>query len=231
VDEQEIRKSGSLEDKHWWYAERRSLVRRLLNGVPAGRALDVGCGGGGNTGVLRDLGWDVTGLEHSPAAAQIATGRGITVVRGDARALPFADTCMDLVMSTDMWEHIEDDDAVARETVRVLRPGGRVLVAVPASMSLWSGHDVALGHVRRYERAELVALMTGVGLEITDVRSWNVLLRPVARARRRSNTSESEMEQVHPVLNAGLRAAVALERALPLGRLPGISLVVRAVKP
>ena len=231
MDEDEIRKSAALEQRHWWYAERRALVRRLVSPLTPGRALDVGCGGGGNTGVLRDLGWRVSGLEYSPAAAGLATSRGLDVVRADARRLPFADGSMDLVMSTDMWEHIEDDEAVARETHRVLRPGGRLLVAVPCSMSLWSGHDVALGHVRRYERAELVGLMERVGLEVVDVRSWNVLLRPVVRARRRGNTSESEMEEVHPVLNAGLRAAVAAERLLPLHRLPGVSLVVRAVKP
>nr|WP_216653474.1 class I SAM-dependent methyltransferase [Nocardioides sp. zg-DK7169] len=219
-----------MEKKHWWYAERRGLVRRLVRPLPAGRALDVGCGGGGNTGVLRDLGWDVTGIEYSPVAAGIARGRGLKVVRGDAQCLPVADASMDLVMSTDAWEHIEDDKAVARETARVLRPGGRALVAVPCSMALWSGHDVALGHLRRYERADLAALLEGAGLKVVDISSWNVLLRPVARLRRKNNDSESEMEEVHPVLNAGLRAAVATERFLPVQRLPGISLVARAVK-
>lgn len=230
MDEEEIRRSAALEERHWWYAERRALVRRLIAPLSPGRALDVGCGGGGNTAVLRDLGWRVAGLEYSPVAAPIAAGRGLPVVRGDARRLPFRDRSMDLVMSTDMWEHIDDDAAVARETVRVLRPGGRALIAVPCSMKLWSGHDVALGHVRRYERGELVALMEGAGLEVIDVRSWNVLLRPVARARRRRNEGESEMEHVHPVLNAGLRLTVASEWFLPVSRLPGISLVARAVK-
>ncbi|WP_244927642.1 class I SAM-dependent methyltransferase [Nocardioides sp. W7] len=230
MDEQEIRKSAALEERHWWYAERRALVRRLVAPLPTGRAVDVGCGGGGNTRVLRDLGWDVTGLEYSPVAATLAASRGLKIVRGDSRRLPFADGTLDLVMSTDMWEHIDDDEAVARETSRVLRPGGRALVAVPCSMKLWSGHDVALGHHRRYERAELVTLMEGAGLDVVDVMSWNVLLRPVARLRRRHNDSESEMEEVHPVVNAGLRLAVATERYLPVGRLPGISLVARAVK-
>jgi hypothetical protein len=131
-----------------------------------------------------------------------------------------------------MWEHIDDDEAVARETVRVLRPGGRALVTVPCSMKLWSGHDLALGHVRRYERADLVRLMEAAGLQVVDVMSWNVLLRPVARVRRRRRvTSESEMEPVHPVVNAGLRLVVGAERYLPVRRLPGISLVARAVKP
>lgn len=231
MDEAEIRKSAALEERHWWYAERRSLVRRLVGPLPAGRAVDVGCGGGGNTQVLRDLGWQVLGVEHSPVAVRLAAARGLLAVRGDARALPLRDSSMDLVMSTDMWEHVEDDRAVARETARVLRPGGRALIAVPCSMSLWSGHDVALGHVRRYERDELAARIREAGLEVVDIASWNVLLRPVARVRRRHNDSDSEMEQVHPVVNAGLRAVVAAERFLPVQRWPGISLVARAVKP
>ncbi len=231
MDEQEIRKSAALEDRHWWYAERRALIRRLVSHLTPGRAVDVGCGGGGNTQVLRDLGWSVTGLEHSPVAAQIAHQRGLPVVRGDARHLPFHDESMDLVMSTDLWEHVDDHEAVAHETNRVLRPGGRALVAVPCSMKLWSGHDLVLGHVRRYEKSELVALMDGAGLEVRDVMSWNVLLRPVARVRRRHNTGDSEMEHVNPVLNAGLRAVVATERFLPVRQLPGISIVARAVKP
>ena len=232
MDEDEIRKSAQLEQTHWWYSGRRALVGRLMASVTPGTALDVGCGSAGNTAVLRDLGWRVTGLEYSPAAAVLARSRGLPIVRGDARRLPFPDQSFDLVMSTDMWEHIDEDDQVAAEAARVLRPGGRLLVAVPAGMDLWSGHDVALGHVRRYERDDLVALVESVGLEVVSVQSWNVLLRPVAKLRRkRATTSESEMEAVHPVLNAGLRLAVAIESVLPVKGRRGISLVVRARKP
>lgn len=231
MDADEIRRSAALEEQHWWYAARRSLVRRLVGPLPVGRALDVGCGPGGNTAVLRDLGWSVLGIEHSPVAAAAAAARGVPVVRGDARRLPVADASVDLVMSTDAWEHIDEDDAVARETARVLRPGGRALIAVPCSMSLWSGHDVALGHVRRYERDQLTRVIRSAGLEVSDLASWNVLLRPVARVRRRHNTGDSEMAPVNPVVNAGLRTLVGIEQLLPLDRLPGISLVARAVKP
>lgn len=231
MDEGEIRRSAALEERHWWYAGRRALVRRLVAPLPPGRAVDVGCGTGGNTAVLRDLGWTVTGVDPSPVAAPLAARRGFPVVRADARRLPLRDGAVDLVLSTDVWEHVDDDAAVAAETARVLRPGGRALVAVPCSMKLWSGHDVALGHVRRYERDQLERLLEGAGLAVVDVRSWNVLLRPVARLRRRRRvTDESDLEPVPALVNAGLRAVVGSERVLPVGRLPGISLVARAEK-
>jgi SAM-dependent methyltransferase len=231
LDDEEIRRSAALEQRHWWYAGRRALIRRLLRGIPAGRALDVGTGSGGNTQTVAELGWQVTGLEYSTTALQLAGARGLPMVQGDARALPFDDASFDLVMSTDVWEHIEDDHQVAREAFRVCRRGGRALIAVPTSMSLWSGHDVALGHVRRYERPELVGLVESVGFRVHDVLSWNVLLRPVAMARRRTHqANESEMQPVHPLLNTALRSVVALESSLPVQSLPGISLVVRAVR-
>lgn len=232
MEEQEIARSAALEQRHWWYAERRALVRRAVRDLPAGRALDVGCGSGGNAGALADAGWSVTGVEYTPTGCRLTGSRGLPVVRGDGRRLPVRDASMDLVISTDAWEHIDDDHAVAAETARVLVPGGRALVAVPAGMALWSGHDVALGHLRRYEPASLREVVEGAGLVIDDLWSWNVLLRPVVRARRRHRSqAESEMEEVSPVLNAALWATVAAERVLPLRRLPGVSLVVVAHKP
>jgi SAM-dependent methyltransferase len=231
LDEQEIRKSAALEKRHWWYAGRRDVVRGLVRGVRPGRAVDVGSGSGGNSQVLASLGWSVTALEHSPAAAELTAARGVAVVRGDARQLPFADESFDLVMSTDVWEHIEDDECVAQEAFRVCRPGGRLLVAVPTGMDLWSGHDIALGHVRRYELEQLVSLVEGAGFVVHDTMGWNVLLRPVARIRRRTNTGDSEMEEVNRVVNAGLRTIVRVESWLPLKRFRGISLVLRASRP
>ncbi|NHC44866.1 class I SAM-dependent methyltransferase [Motilibacter aurantiacus] len=228
----EIRKLAAVEDRHWWYAERRSLlaaeVRRLR--VPPGRALDVGAAAGGNTRVLARAGWQALALEYGADGAALARERGLAVVRGDATRLPLAEASVDLVVAYDVLEHLDDDQAAAREIRRALRPGGTVLVAVPAGMGNWSAHDEAVGHYRRYERDTLRALLEAAGLHVSELRSWNVLLAPVARWRRRASTG-SDLDEVGRVVNAGARAVVSLERGLPVGRLPGLSLLATASRP
>lgn len=227
----EIRRLGDLEDRHWWYAERRHLIRRAIRGLAVdGIALDVGAAAGGNTRVLREAGWRCAALEYSATGAELAAERGLSVVRGDATALPVADAALGLVVAYDVLEHIEDDAAAVREIHRALRPGGTLLVAVPVDMRLWSAHDVAVHHVRRYERAELLELLTAGGFDLVDVRSWNVLLRPVAAWRRRRSTG-SDLDEPGRLTNAALRAVVTIERVLPVAGRPGISLLVTARKP
>ncbi|RZS89538.1 methyltransferase family protein [Motilibacter rhizosphaerae] len=227
----EVRKLAALEDRHWWYAERRALLAAALRRVPGtpGTALDVGAAGGGNTRVLRAAGWRSLALEYGEDGAAVAHERGLDVVRGDATRLPVADASIGLVVAFDVLEHIPDDAAALRELHRVLRPGGTLLVAVPAGMRNWSAHDVAVGHVRRYEREGLRDLVAGGGFELRELRSWNVLMAPVARWRRRSSTG-SDLDDPHPALNAACRAVVVAERVLPVGGLPGISLLATAVR-
>ncbi len=223
----EVRKLAELEDEHWWYRERRHLLARAIEGLAPGRALDIGAAGGGNTRVLREHGWDAVALEYGADGAAVAHERGLATMRGDATSLPIADDSLDLVVAFDLLEHLHDDDAAVSEVRRVLRPGGTYLVAVPADPRLWSSHDVAVDHVRRYTREGLVDLLDRGGFEVRDVRSWNVLLRPVVAMRRRS-ISGSDLEDVNPVVNLGLRAIITAERYLPVGGLPGVSLLLRA---
>jgi SAM-dependent methyltransferase len=223
----EVRKLAELEDDHWWYRERRHLLAKAISGLTPGRALDIGAAGGGNTRVLREHGWDAVALEYGADGAEVAHGRGLPTLRGDATRLPFADSSLDLVMAFDLLEHLHDDDSAVAEVRRVLKPTGTYLVAVPADPKLWSSHDEAVDHVRRYTREGLLALLDRGGFDVTDVRSWNVLLRPVV-AMRRKVTSGSDLDDLHPVVNLGLRTIITAERYLPVGRLPGVSLLVRA---
>jgi len=107
---------------------------------------------------------------------------------------------------------------------------GTFLVAVPCDPRLWSAHDEAVDHVRRYTRPTLTALLERGGFEIRSMTSWNVLLRPVVALRRRSS-SGNDLEELHPLVNLGLRAIITAERYLPVKALPGVTLLVTARRP
>ncbi len=226
----EIRKLVALEDDHWWYAERRHLLRQRVRDLAPGQALDIGAAGGGNTRVLQSLGWEVLALEFTAEGAQLARARDLQVIRADAQRLPVAHQSLDLVTALDVLEHLADDEQAAAEIHRVLRPGGVLVAAVPVDQRLWSEHDVAVGHHRRYHPPEFLRLLQGAGLEIMQARSWMVLLRPVVALRRRSSQG-SDLEAMHPLLNAGLSAIVRLERILPVSRARGVSMLVTARRP
>jgi SAM-dependent methyltransferase len=227
----DIRRTVELEDRHWWYRERRAMLARELRRLgPPGRALDIGAAGGGNTRVLVAHGWDALAADYSETAVELAVRRGLRAIHADACDLPLPGESFDLVLAFDVLEHIEDDHTAARELVRVLRPGGRALITVPCDMALWSAHDVASFHFRRYDREELTDLLRGAGLVVDRMWSWNVLMRPIV-AWRRKRTSGSDVTDVPRLVNLGLGAVVAAERYLPVKSLPGVTLVVRAHRP
>ncbi len=227
----ELQLLTSLEDRHWWYRERRAILTRELRRVPVmGRALDIGAAGGGNTRVLQAHGWQALALEYSESVADVAKARGITAIRADARDLPLASASCGLVTAFDILEHIDEDYLAAAEITRVLKPGGTALIAVPCDMALWSAHDDEVGHVRRYTRQELVGVMQKAGLTVDEVWSWNVLMRPLVALRRRSSTG-SDLNEVPPLVNGVLTSIIVAERYLPTKSLPGVSLFLRARRP
>jgi SAM-dependent methyltransferase len=231
VDTSELLLLTSLEDRHWWYKERRAILRRELRRLPGpGRALDIGAAGGGNTRVLKAHGWQAVALEYSDSAAGVARSRGVPVMRADARYLPVRSATCGLVTAFDLLEHIDEDYLAAAEVARVLQPGGTALIAVPCDMALWSAHDDAVGHVRRYSRSELAGLIEKAGLAVERMWSWNVLLRPVVALRRKSSAG-SDLGEVSPAVNAVLGAVVVAERYLPVTSWPGVSLMLRARRP
>jgi SAM-dependent methyltransferase len=206
---------------------RRHLLAREVRSLSPGRAVDIGAAGGGNTRVLGDLGWLATALEYSADGALLAAERDLVSLRGDATALPFRSDSLDLAVAFDVLEHLADDASAVAEIARVLTPGATLLVAVPCDMRLWSAHDVACSHYRRYDRDGVSQLVSGNGFDIERLWSWNVLLRPLVRLRRRGSEG-SDTQDSGRVVNSALSTVIRAERTLPVKNLPGVSLMLRA---
>lgn len=176
-----------IEAVHWWFEGRRAIFDALLAQLPLSPSallLDLGCGTGANLSFLSRYG-RVIGLDWGAAAARYSRRRtALPVLRGDVQALPFQSDSVDLVTAFDLIEHIDDDQACVREMARVVRPGGFVLVTVPAFPWMWGRQDVINHHKRRYRAKELARLFETASLQIQRLTYLNTFLFPVVAAVR-----------------------------------------------
>ena len=236
-----------LEDRHWWFLGRRRIVRTIIEKLQPGRDLsiiDVGCGTGGNLSMLADFG-TVVGSEFDAEAAATAADRGVAeIVRsGLPNRMPFADGQFHLVTLLDVLEHIDEDQASLATLVNLLRPGGHLVVTVPAFQFLWGQHDVEHHHRRRYRARQLRQRLEASGLQVRWISYYNSLLFPLVvlvRLFRRVLPAHSggsgegrELALPPPAMNRLLEGLFASERHW-LGRLYvpfGVSLIAVARKP
>lgn len=216
-------------ERHPWYGGRLAVIAAELDRVELpedARILDAGCGTGGVLAHLAGLG-EAVGADPDPEAVAAAREQApdAEVHVADAAALPFAAGSFDLVCCLDVVEHVDDDAAVLRELRRVARPDGRLLLTVPALPGLWSGHDVAAGHRRRYRREALLDAAGEAGWTTERVTHFNTLLLPVAAAmrlgdRRPGSHLRRGPARLRPAVGAALRAEARALRAgvrLPIG--------------
>jgi SAM-dependent methyltransferase len=189
----EYRRMFEAEETQWWYVGQRAIAHALLAPVAtellapgrSPRILDAGCGTGGNLAHLARLGRAV-GIDLAPEAMVRWAGRGVRAARASILTLPFPDQTFDLVTSFDVLYHdwIPEDGAAVTEMARVLRPGGWLLVRVPALELLRGAHDEAVATRRRYTRRHLAALLKDRGLKVVRSTYANSLLFPLLLARR-----------------------------------------------
>ena len=225
---------------HWWYRARRDILADYLGrygGLPAdARILEIGCGTGHNLPMLARFG-AVDAIEIDPAARAIASERlGRPVGDAPLPALPGVERrAYDLVAVLDVVEHIEDDVAALNAMAKCLKPGGKILIAVPAHPWMWSAHDVVNHHHRRYTKATLRKAIASAGLKPVKLRWFNSLLFPLAAAARIAGkvTGREDSDDSPPPgpVNALFERIFRLERHL-VGRVPmtpGVSLVTLAV--
>lgn len=188
----------ALETRYWWFVGRRAIVARLLgDALPddAPQLLDIGCGTGANLPMLRQnvgKNGQVFGLDYSPLALQFAAEQlnvesapNLHLFQGDALHLPARDETFDAVTMLDVLEHLSDDKLALSEIYRVLRPNGVLVLSVPAYQHLWSAHDEALHHFRRYEKAGLTRVLRQNGFQTEKLSFAMSLMPPLAWFWRR----------------------------------------------
>lgn len=156
----EYEQMAAMEKFYWWHVGRNHIIETQLNKIvskkPA-KILNIGCGTGGTIPYLEKFG-EVTNVDTSPEVVKYLEQNGIAnVVLVDGLKLPFKANSFDVVVGFDVLEHIEDEETALNEWRRVLRPGGKMFLTVPAYQWLWSDHDVSLHHFRRYTKKRLKA--------------------------------------------------------------------------
>lgn len=218
----EYRKLAEVEDQMWYF---RALNRRVVHFLRRGgltrikrpRVLDAGCGTGG---LIKDLcaafpAAEVIGLDFSARACELARLRtAAEIVQGSITELPFADESFEAVVSADVVCQVEDGARALREFARVVRPGGLVLVNVPAFRWLWSYHDDTCETKHRYTRPELCALFASAGLRVDFASYANLPALPLIAARRKlfkPDAATSDVRLYPAPVEATFAAMAAME--------------------
>lgn len=233
MEQQAYSRMAEIEGAHWWFVARRRILqealRRLVPLPPGARLLEAGCGTGGNLAMLETFG-EVSAFEPDALARDLAGRKTATQVREGRLPsdVPFEAEAFDLVVALDVLEHLDDDLAGLKVLHGKLRPGGWMLITVPAFSFLWSHHDIVHHHKRRYRKRDLVRLASAAGLTPVTSTYFNTLLFPlVAVVRFAKNLlgieSADDGRMPTSLLNGVLGAVFASERhmigriALPIG--------------
>lgn len=172
-----------LEDSYWWFVGRKYALQSLIDTEygdnPDCDILDIGCGTGSMLTMLKKYG-KVVGSDISELALSFCRKRGCTnLIKTSADNLALPNESFDLITAFDIIEHLDDDKKALQEFYRVCRKGGNVIVTVPAYNFLWSEHDRALQHKRRYVRKELSEKLISAGFKIKKISYFVTFLLPI----------------------------------------------------
>ena len=239
-------KYHALEESHWWFRARRHCILNLLHRQklpPNAAILDIGCSGGALLSQLHQHGFtNTTGIDLSPAAITRCQTRGLTNVHAmDAQSPALPPNHFDCLIASDILEHLPQPDLALYQWQQLLRPGGILLVFVPAFNFLWSDHDLANHHFRRYTHSSLRNQIHNANFKILRTGYWNCTLFPaIALARlaqrfrpRHQTGAHDALHPTNPILNKILLTLLQTENHLLPSRLPfpGISTWTLAQRP
>ena len=190
MEPSEYRAIYTVEDRHWWYVGMQAITEAMVETLYPGRTdlriLDAGCGTGAAVAYLSRFG-AVTGCDVSSLALEFCQARGLSALgQASVMALPFAPATFDLVTSFDVLYHraVGDYHVALRDFRRVLRPGGRVLLRLPAHDWLRGGHDTVIHTARRFTTRQVADSLRENGFAVERLSYANTLLFPLALAKR-----------------------------------------------
>lgn len=190
-------KEQGVSQDGFWFRGKRSLIsgmlRKHLNGTGKPAIVNIGAGTGDDLDVIAPFGNVYASDVDEESVAMIPDNFCYEKRVADACALPYDDAFFDAAVAFDVLEHIENDKKAVSELFRVLKPGGVFIFSVPAGSDIFSGHDRALGHFRRYDKEDVVTLFSGWKKEVLNY--WNSLLYPLAAAKRKSKKSMEDKIQ------------------------------------
>jgi SAM-dependent methyltransferase len=185
MDRAALAHMAATEATHWWFVGRRSVIDAILDSIDLpqdGVILEAGCGTGGNLATLARRG-HITAFDPHIDALAFAQNRhpDLDIRQGALPSeLPYDEASFDLVAALDILEHVEDDRASAHALASLVRPGGWLLVPVPAHQALWGSHDRRLHHLRRYGRRQVLDLFADCDVDLVRVTPFNIVLSPIA---------------------------------------------------
>ena len=233
----EYKLMDAAEDRMWWYRALQARLYGSLAGID-GRILDAGCGTGGFLAMLGRGRPDLIrfGVEWDATASSRARSKSeAEIARGSVNALPFADDSFDAAVSADVLCHAAVDPAAAlTELKRVLRPGGRLVVNMPAYQWMLSAHDRRVHNVRRLTASATAAMLRQAGFKRVRARYWNGLLLPLMVVQRKilaRGDAVSDVAPFPPWLDGILHGMTEFERHLPFPLPVGGSVLAIAEKP
>lgn len=231
-----------LEQTHWWFVSRRNIICNLIEKYKKNiKILEIGCSGGELINVINKKGYkNVFGIDKSKDAIKLCIDKNmINIVLMDGIQLGFKDNEFDIIIVSDVLEHIDNDTTAVGEWMRVLKKSGNIINFVPAFNFLWSDHDIVNKHFRRYNKWALRSLFEKSRLRVIRISYWNfILFFPISLIRflkiitMKSLRSEGQLYNTNKMLNRILSIILIYENFhLRFFNLPiGLSLFLIAEK-
>jgi len=249
MNKDEYLRQYEIGESYWWFVARRNVILDILKRLfPKERncnIIDIGCGPGNMLSYLSKFG-PTYGLDTSEEAIELCKKRGYDAVKkGDIERIDYPNETFDAVLGLDVLEHCVNDVSALKEVFRICKIGGYCIFTVPAYQFLWTEHDSALHHKRRYVREELMAKFKKENFLLIKTSYFNTLLFPLQFyfrifkkismsfiSNRKTSSNTDFIYSIHPFVNKILKVIFEFEKyILRILDMPfGLSLICIARK-